>query len=132
MTLLRSEVVEALAKIAEIECKDYAECADAIRSFDTTPFEVKASNITVVPDCCEGPSEPCDGYVSLLAKLAERDKRIAELEGEVAAVREDAERYRWLASRAKEFPEGWYFAEYFAGAPSLETLNDVIDAARKT
>ncbi len=33
-------------------------------------------------------------------EIAKRDKRIAELEAELAAVRADAERYRWLAANA--------------------------------
>ena len=45
-----------------------------------------------LPDCMIGPSEPCAGYAALLAHIAEKDARIAELEP-------NAKRYLWLRER---------------------------------
>lgn len=53
----------------------------------------------------------------------------AERDGN-AALRKDAERYRWLAAMFEERRNGWWIdATHFEGAPSLETLDDTIDAA---
>jgi len=44
----------------------------------------------------------------------------------------DAERYQHLKRGVKEYPEGWYFEDFYSGAPSLETLDAAIDRAIQT
>ncbi len=38
-------------------------------------------------------------------------------------------RYQWLLDQAEEVRDGWALDLFFDGAPSLETLDDVIAAA---
>ena len=46
------------------------------------------------------------------------------------ALRADAERYRWLRGGFEETRFGWRIDLGIRGAPSLESLDDCIDAAR--
>lgn len=64
-----------------------------------------------------------------LAVVEQAADTIARLEAERDAARADAERYRWLRSRFDELRDGWALEVCVDGAPSLETLEDAIDAA---
>jgi hypothetical protein len=74
--------------------------------------------------------EAADTIERLTAELAaarETARRLMEAERVLQA---DAERYRWLAGMFEERRDGWWLdATKIDGAPSLETLDDAIDAA---
>ena len=54
---------------------------------------------------------------------------IERLTAERDAARANAKRYEWLKSRFDELRDGWALEVCVEGAPSLETLDDAIDAA---
>lgn len=69
----------------------------------------------ILPDCMQGPSEPCAGFIAL---QDEANRLLAELE----ECKRDAERYRWL----RHHPP-MYGAARIARSPAA--LDIMIDAA---
>jgi argininosuccinate synthase len=74
----------------------------------------------------EWASEPACYEVPPPSLLHEAADTIARLTAERDAARA---RYQWLLNQAKEVRDGWTLGLFFDGAPSLETLDDAIDAA---